>query len=122
MASVIGKPVNPHPHRLLGPIGNVIPIDGKMIAEITVGKHKSTDEFIVVDELLPHVLIGLKFLCDKKCQVDIEHETLKNRIRDQVETTVPLYVGDRLEPPTNERACVLRTKDEIESQLSLTKH
>ena len=91
-----------------------MPIDGKMLAEVTFGKHKSTDEFIVVDELYPHVLIGLKFLCDNKCQVDIENETLKIRIRDQAETTVPLYVGDRLEPPTDERACVLQIEDEIE--------
>ena len=81
MASLVGKPVNPHPHRLLGPIGNVMPIDGKMfidgkmLAEVTFGKHKSTDEFIVVDELYPHVLIGLKFPCDNKCQFDIGHET-----------------------------------------------
>ena len=114
MASLVGKPVNLHPHRLLGPIGNVMPIDGKMLAEVTFGKHKSTDEFIVVDELYPHVLIGLKFLCDNKCQVDIENETLKIRIRDQTETTVPLYVGDRLEPPTDERACVLQTEAEVE--------
>ena len=60
------------------------------------------------------MLIGLEFLCDNKCQVDIENETLKIRIRDQAETTVPLYVGDRLEPPTNKRACVLQTKDETE--------
>ena len=114
MASPVGKPVNPHPHRLLGPIGNVMPIDGKMLAEVTFGKHKSTDEFFVVDDLYPHVLIGLKILCDNKCQVDIENETLKIRKRDQAETTVPLYVGDRLEPPTDERACVLQTEDEIE--------
>ena len=114
MACLVGKPVNPHPHRLLGPIGNVMPIDGKMLAEVTFGKHKSTDEFIVVDELYPHALISLKFLCDNKCQVDIENETLKIRIRDQAETTVPLYVGDRLEPPTDERACVLQTEAEIE--------
>ena len=114
MASLFGKPVNPHPHRLLGPIGNVMPIDGKMLAEFTFGKHKSTDEFIVVDELYPHVLIGLKFLCESKCQVDIETETLKIGIGDQAETIVLLYVGDRLEPPTDEKACVLQTKDEIE--------
>ena len=100
MASLVGKPGNPHPHRLLGPIGNLMNIDGKMLAEVTFGKHKSTYEFIVVDELYPHVLIGLKFLCDNKCQVDIEDETLKIRIRYQAETTVSLYVGDRLEPPT----------------------
>ena len=60
MASLVGKPVNPHPHRLLGPIGNLMPIDGKMITEVTFGKHKSTDKFIVVDKLYPNVLIGLK--------------------------------------------------------------
>ena len=49
MASLVGKPVNPHPHRFLGPIGNVMPIDGKVLAEVTFGKHKSMDEFIVVD-------------------------------------------------------------------------
>ena len=114
MASIVGKPVNPHPHRLLGPIGNLMPIDGKLLAEVTFGKHKSTDEFIVVDELYPHVLIGLKFLCDNKCQVDIENGTLEIRIRDQSETTVPLYVGDHLEPPTNKTACVLQTENEIE--------
>ena len=77
MASLVGKPVNPHPPLLLGPIGNVMPIDGKMLAEVTFGRHKSTDEFILVDELYPHVLIGLKFLCDNKCQDDIESEISK---------------------------------------------
>ena len=114
MASFVGKPVNPHPHRLLGPIGNVMTINGKMLAKVTFGKHKGTDEFIVVDELYPHVLIGLKVLCDNKCQIDIETKTLKKRIRDQAETTVALCVGDRLKPPTDESACVLQTEDEIE--------
>ena len=113
MASLVGKPINPHPHRLLGPIGNVMPIDGKMLAEVTFGKQKSTDEFIVVDELYPNVLIALKFLCDNKCQVDIETETLKIRIKDQAETTVYFYVGDRLEPPTDKRAYVLQTEEKI---------
>ena len=90
-----------------------MPIDGKTLAEVTFRNHKSTDEFIVVDEFYPHVLIGLKLLCDNKCQVDIENETLKIRIRDQAETTVPLNVGDRLEAPTHEMACVLQTEDKI---------
>ena len=114
MAFFVGNPVNPHSHRLLGPIGNVMPIDGKMLAEVTFGKHKSTDELIVVDELYPHKLIGLKFLCDNKCQVNNETESLKIRKGDAAETTVPLYVGDRLEPPTDKRTCVLQTEDEIE--------
>ena len=114
MASLVGKPVKPHPHRLLGPIRNVMPIDRKMIPEVTLEKPKSTNEYFVVDELYPQVLIGLKFPCDNKCQVDIEQETLKIRIGYQAETTVPIYVGDRLEPPTDKRACVLQTEDEIE--------
>ena len=60
------------------------------------------------------MLVRLKFLCDNKCQVDIENETLKIRKRDQAETTVSLFVGDRLEPSTDERPCVLETEDEIE--------
>ena len=76
--------------------------------------NKNTDELIVVDELYPHVFIGQKFLCDNNCQVDIENETLKVRKRVQAETRVPVYKGDRLEPPTDERACVLQTDDEIE--------
>ena len=59
MPSLFGKTVNPHPHLLLDPKGNVMPIDEKRIAEVTFGKHKSTDEFIVVDELYPDVLVGL---------------------------------------------------------------
>ena len=59
-------------------------------------------------------MIGLKFLCDSKCQVDIENETLKIIRGVEAETTVPLYVGDRLEPPTDERACVLQTEERIE--------
>ena len=90
MASFVGKPVNPHPDRLLGLIGDVLPIDGRMTAEVTFGEQNSTDEFNVLVELYPHVLIGLKILCDKKCQVDIENEAPKIRIRDQVEVTVPL--------------------------------
>ena len=60
------------------------------------------------------MLIGLKILCDNRCQVDIEQETLKISLRDQAETTVPLYVGELLEPPTDERSCVLQTEVEIE--------
>ena len=119
MASLVGKPA---PTPFVGPIGNVMPIDGNMLAEVTFGKHKSTDELIVVDELYPHVLIGVKILCDNKCQFVIEDETLKIRKRDQTETTVPLYVGDRLEPPTDQRAWSSKPKTKLKNQLSLTKN
>ena len=63
MATLVRKPVNPHTHRLLGLIGNPMPIDGKVLVEVTFGKHKSIEDFIVADELSLHVLIGRKILC-----------------------------------------------------------
>ena len=60
-----------------------------MIVQVTFGQHKITNEFIVADELYPHALIGIKFLGDNKCQVDIENDTLKNRTRGPAETRVP---------------------------------
>ena len=122
MASLVRKLVNPHPHCLLGPIGNVMPIDGKILAEVTLGKHKSTDEILVVDQLYPHVLIGHKFLCDNKCQFDIKDETPKTRIRDQTEMRVPLYVGDQLERRSTRGLVSSKPKTKLKSQMSLTKY
>ena len=34
LIKLVGKPVKPHPQRLLGRIRNMVPIDGKMIAEV----------------------------------------------------------------------------------------
>ena len=91
-----------------------MPTDGKMLAEVTFGKHKSTDEFIVLDELYPNVLIGLNCFCNNKCEVDIENKILKIKIRYQAETADSPYEGDCSEPPTNDKACVLQTEDKIE--------
>ena len=85
LASTVRKHVSTHPNRLLDPIGDAIPIDGKQTDEVTFGKHKITDEFIAKDELYPHVLIGLKFLSDNKFQVDIENETPEITIKNQAE-------------------------------------
>ena len=112
-ASFVEKLINPQPLSLLSPIRKVMPVDGEMIAGVTFEK-QSTNEFVAVDELFPDVMIGLKILCDKKCQVNIENETLTIRKRDQAGTTVPLYEGDRLEPLTDKRACVLQAEAKIE--------
>ena len=55
-----------------------------------------------------------KSCVDNKCQIDNGNKNLKIRIIGQAETTVPLHVGDRLKPPTDIRACVSQTEDEIE--------
>ena len=49
LASDIGNPILPYDHNLFGPIGNVIPIDGIMRADVKIGAHATSDEFIVVD-------------------------------------------------------------------------
>ena len=59
LASEIGNPILPYDHNLFGSIGNVIPIDGIMRADIKMGPHATSDDFIVVDQLYPQLLIGL---------------------------------------------------------------
>ena len=54
-ASEVGNPILPYDHNLFGPIGNVIPIDGIMRADVKIGPHATSDEFIVVDQLYPVV-------------------------------------------------------------------
>ena len=64
LASEIGNPTLPYDHNLFGPIGSVIPIDGIMRADVKIGPHATSDEIIVVDQLYPQLLIGLKFLTE----------------------------------------------------------
>ena len=53
LASEIGNPILPYDHNLFGPIGNVIPIDGIMRADVKIGPHATSYGFIVVDQLYP---------------------------------------------------------------------
>ena len=67
MAFVVEELLIPRLHRLLGRIEIVMRMVGRGIAEVTVRKQKSGDEFVVVDGLYRHVLIGLKFLFKNHC-------------------------------------------------------
>ena len=66
-----------------------------------------------MDDLYPHVMIGLKLLWDNECQVDIENETPKITIKDQAEAAVRSDVGNSLDRSTNERICALQIEAEI---------
>ena len=64
LASEIGNPILPYDHDLYGPIGNAIPIDGIMRKDVKKGPHATSDEFIIVDQLYPQLLIGLKYMTE----------------------------------------------------------
>ena len=109
LAAELGNAITPHQNRLLGPVGNVIPTQGTMKAEVQVGDVIAEDEFVVVDNLYPEVRMGLKFMLDHKCTVDTI--TLKFGIQTSEKATVfvPMQLGDRHIPPPERSAHVFET-------------
>ena len=109
LASEIRNPILPYDHNLFGPIGNVIPIDGIMRADVKIGPHATSDEFIVVDQLYPQLLIGLKFMTENGCQVDLASKQFLIRVSDSKTTAVGVHIGDRYEHPPDDQAYVIQT-------------
>ena len=109
LASEIGNPILPYDHNLFGPIGNVIPIDGIMRADLKIGPHATSDEFIVVDQLYHQLLIGLKFMTENGCQMDLASKQLLIRVSDSKTTAVGVHIGDRYEHPPDDQAYVIQT-------------
>ena len=108
LASEIGNPILPYDHKLFGPIVNVIPIDGIMRADVKIGPHATSDEFIVVDQLYPQLLIGLKFMTENGCQMDLASKQFLIRISDSKATAVGVHIGDRYEHPPDDQAYVIQ--------------
>ena len=108
LASEIGNPILPYDHKLFGPIGNVIPIDGIMRADVKIGPHATSDEFIVVDQLYPRLLIGLKFMTENGCQMDLANEQFLIRASDSKTIAVGVHIGDRYEHPPDDQANVIQ--------------
>ena len=109
LASEIGNPILPYDHNLFGPIGNVIPIDGIMRADVKIGPHATSDEFIVVDQLYPQLLIGLKFMTENGCQMDLASKQFLIRVSDSKTTAVGVNIGDRYQHPLDDQAYVIQT-------------
>ena len=106
LASEIGNPILPYDHNLFGPIGNVIPVDGIMRADVKQGPHATSDKFVVIDQLHPQVLIGLKFMTEKGCQMDLAGKQFLIRVSDSKTTAVGVHIGDRYEhPPDDQPLC-----------------
>ena len=109
LASEIGNPILPYDHNLFGPIGNVIPIDGVMRADVRIGPHATSDEFIVVDQLYSQLLIGLKFMTENGCQMRLAGKKFLIKVSDSKTTAVGVHIGDRYEHPPDNQAYVIQT-------------
>ena len=109
LASEIGNPILPYDHKLFGPIGNVIPIDGIMRADVKIDPHATSDEFTVVDQLYPQLLIGLKFMTENGCQMDLASKQFLIRVSDSKTTAVGVHIGDRYEHPPDDQAYLIQT-------------
>ena len=115
LASEIGKPILPYDHNLFGPTRNVIPIDGVMRADVKIGPHATSDVFIVVDQLYPQLLVGLKFMTENGCQMDLASKQCLIRVSDSKTTAVGVNISDRYEHPPDDQACVIQTVKDTEN-------
>ena len=111
LASEIGNPIIPYDHNIFGPIKNVIPIDEIMHADVKIGPHAThatSDEFIVVEQLYPQLLIGLKFMTENGCLMDLASKQFLIRVSDSETTAVGVHMGDCYEHPPDDQAYVIQ--------------
>ena len=108
-ASEVGNPILPYDHNLFGPIGNVIPIDGIMRANVKIGPHVTSDEFIVVDQLYPQLLIGLKFMTENGCQLYLASTQFLIRMSDSKTTAIGAHIADLYGRLPDDQAYVIQT-------------
>ena len=58
LAKTFGNPIAPNPSRLTGPIANEMHTKGIVKAEVKIGTCVASDEFVVVEDLYPEIMIG----------------------------------------------------------------
>ena len=93
----------------------MIPIDGIMRADVKRGPHATSDEIIVVDQLYPQLLIGLKFMTENGCQMDLASKQFLIRVSDSKTTAVGGHIGDRYEHPPDDQFYVIQTVKNTEN-------
>ena len=71
LAKSIGDPIAPNPSRLTGPIANEMSTKGIVKAEVKIGTCVASDEFVVVEDLYPEIMIGLKLMMENQCSTDL---------------------------------------------------
>ena len=109
LAQAIGNPITPHNSRLTGPIANEMPTKGIIKAEVKIGTLVAMDEFVVVEDLHPEILVGLKFLMENQCTADMFEEKLTIPQDDGSIVKVPMQILGGLIVPSEEDAFVFET-------------
>ena len=106
LAKTIGNPIAPNPSRLTGPIANEMPTKGIVKAEVKIGTCVASDEFVVVEDLYPEIMIGLKFMMENQCSTDLVEQKLKIPKDDGFIIKVPMQVLSGHVPPPEDDAFV----------------
>ena len=86
-----------------------------MRADVKIGPHATSDEFTVVDQLYPELLIGLKFMTENGCQMDLASKQFLIRVSDSKTTAVGVHIEDRYEHPPDDQANVIQTVKNTEN-------
>ena len=98
-ADPLCRQLTPHTGcRLVGVEGTPLSVRGKTTADVSLGSERFQVPVIVVDQLSADVILGLDFLEDHQCTIDIASRVLSvggSRLR------LPLVTGDRSAPEHN---------------------
>ena len=107
LARTIGNPIVPNTSRLTGPIANEMPTKGVIKAEVKIGTLVATDEIVVVEDLYPEIMIGLKFMMENKCTSDLVQQKLTILKDDGSIVQVPMQIlsGHVLPPEDDAFVC-----------------
>ena len=97
--TLMGNPIAPNPSGLTGPIANEMPTKGIVKAEVKIGTCVASDEFVVVDDLYPEIMIGLKFMMENQCSTDLVEQKLTIPQDDGFIIKVPMQVLSGHVPP-----------------------
>ena len=76
IAKTIGNPIAPNPSRLTGPIANERPTKGIIKADVKIGTCVGSDKLVVLEDLYPEIIIGLKFMIKNQCTTDLVEQNL----------------------------------------------
>ena len=109
LAKTIGNPIAPNPSRLTGPIANEMPTKGIVKAEVEIGTCVASEEFVVVEDLYPEIMIGLKFMMENQCSTDLVEQKLTIPKDDGFIIKVPMQVLSGHVPPPEDDAFVCKT-------------
>ena len=109
LAKTIGNPIVANSSRLTGPIANEMPTRGFVKAEVKIGTCIASDEFVVVEDPYPEIMIGFKFMLENKCTTDFVEQKLTLPKDDGSIFKVPIQVASGHVPPPEDDAFVCET-------------